>query len=91
MQIWYIYGMNKTGSRPYLATLGQAVYAKRATVMVGEGRYRHVRSMRDTAQEIGISPSSLSRIERGAGLDLEAFRKLCVWLGISADELLGLK
>lgn len=72
--------------RPYVQRLGHLIYCKR-----GEGRDRYVRSLRDVAREADVSPATLSRIERGAAPDLETFRKLCLWLGVSADEVLGLR
>lgn len=47
-------------------------------------------SLRNAAKEIGISTATLSRIERGGVPDLATFKALCVWLGASADDLLGL-
>ena len=47
------------------------------------------RGIREVAQEIGISPATLSRIERGKVPDLETFRKICAWLKIDAGEVLG--
>jgi len=35
------------------------------------------RGIRDVAQEIGISPATLSRVERGYLSDLETFGKIC--------------
>lgn len=48
------------------------------------------RPMRATADEIGISASTLSRIEWGHMPDIYTFRRLCIWLGVSADVILEL-
>lgn len=45
--------------------------------------------MRDVAQEIGISPATLLRIESGRTPDVETFGKVCRWLGIDPGEFLG--
>ena len=41
------------------------------------------------AKEIGVSPATLSRIERGNLPDLSTFSKVCKWLGIDPGEILG--
>jgi len=51
---------------------------------------RGERGVRAIAKEIGISPATLSRIERGHLPDLETFGKVCRWLGIDPGELLGI-
>ena len=38
------------------------------------------RNIRDLAAEIGISPSTLSRIERGERMDAPTFMKILNWL-----------
>jgi transcriptional regulator with XRE-family HTH domain len=42
--------------------------------------------LRDVAQQIGnVSPSTLSRLERGASLNgMDVFVKLCNWMGVPA-------
>lgn len=62
-----------------LETLGRLAAQKRGVVGV-----------RAAAKEIGISPATLSRVERGFLPDLETFRKICQWLDINSDEVLGL-
>src|SRR5882724_9372944 len=47
------------------------------------------RGIRDVAQEIGISPATLSRVERGYLSDLETFGKICRWLNVDPGEVLG--
>lgn len=47
--------------------------------------------LRETAISIGISPASLSRVERGHLPDLTTFGLICQWLGISASEILGVE
>lgn len=49
------------------------------------------RGVRETAAEIGISPATLSRVERGYLPDLETFGKVCRWLKIDPGEVLGFK
>ena len=51
---------------------------------------RGSRGVRETAREIGISHSTLSRVERGFLPDLETFSKICKWLQINPAEVLGL-
>lgn len=45
--------------------------------------------IRVTAEEIGVSPSTLSRIERGYLPDLEIFKLICDWLGVNPGDILG--
>lgn len=47
------------------------------------------RGIREVASEIGISPATLSRIERGHLPDIGTFRKVCTWLGADPGEVLG--
>lgn len=61
-----------------LQTLGIRVLEKRGS-----------RGVRETALEIGISHSTLSRIERGFLPDLETFSKICKWLKIDPSDVLG--
>ena len=63
-----------------LTTLGQRLAKAR-----GEN------GIRATAKEIGVSPATLSRIERGYLPDLETFRKICDWLHVDPGEVLGTK
>jgi len=46
--------------------------------------------VRETAREIGISPATLSRVERGHIPDLETFSKICRWLKIDPAIVLGM-
>ena len=48
------------------------------------------RGVREVAKEIGISPATLSRVERGHLPDLETFSKVCQWLELDPNEVLGL-
>lgn len=41
--------------------------------------------LRTLATEIGISASTLSRIEQGNLPDIDTYLKLCNWLGVSSD------
>ena len=61
-----------------LESLGRLVAKKR-----GE------KGIRAAAKEIGISPSTLSRVENGHLPDLENYRKICVWLGIDPTTIVG--
>jgi transcriptional regulator with XRE-family HTH domain len=65
---------------PTLRTLGRKLREKRAG-----------RGIRAVATEVGISPATLSRVERGYLPDLETFGKLCKWLGIDPGEVLRFK
>ena len=61
-----------------LETLGRKVAEKRGGV-----------GIRAAAQVVGISPATLSRVERGFLPDLATFAKVCQWLEISPGEVLG--
>lgn len=50
---------------------------------------RGARGIRAAAKEIGISPSTLSRVEGGHLPDLENYRKICTWLGIDPTSVVG--
>jgi len=54
-------------------------------------RKRGDRGIREVAKEIGISPSTLSRIERGHLPDIETFGKVCKWLNLDPSRILGIK
>lgn len=54
-------------------------------------RKRGDRGIREVAKEIGISPATLSRIERGNLPDLETFGKVCKWLNLDPSRVLGIK
>ena len=54
-----------------LESLGRLIAKKRGST-----------GIRATAKEIGVSPSTLSRVEHGHLPDLENYRKICTWLGI---------
>lgn len=64
--------------RPSLDTLGELIREKRGAM-----------GIREAAKEIGISPSTLSRVERGHLPDLENFRLICRWLAIDPNRILG--
>ncbi len=61
-----------------LSSLGALVRTKRSE-----------RKLRETAQEIGIGPATLMRVENGRIPDIETFGKLCNWLGIDPGSFLG--
>lgn len=50
---------------------------------------RGSQGIRETAKMIGISPATLSRVERGHLPDLMTFKKICKWLEVDAGEVLG--
>ncbi|MDE0334465.1 MAG: helix-turn-helix transcriptional regulator [Defluviicoccus sp.] len=52
---------------------------------------RKGRGVREIANEIGISPATLSRVERGYMPDLETFTKICRWLNVNPGTVLGFK
>lgn len=54
------------------------------------------RGLREVAAEISkqfgtISPATLSRIEAGKQPDIETFTKLCKWLEVDPNTILGIK
>lgn len=61
-----------------LETLGRRLAEKRGEVGV-----------RAAAREIGVSPATLSRVERGYLPDLETFSKICKWLQVDPGQVLG--
>lgn len=75
----------------YMVSLSQKVYERRVANGSGEGRGRKIQSLRDAAEQIGISYATMSRVERCETVSLDVFMKLRLWLGISADEALGIK
>ena len=52
-------------------------------------RERGTRGVREVSAEIGISPATLSRVERGNLPDLDTFAKICLWLKVDPAEVLG--
>ena len=50
---------------------------------------RGEQGLRETAQEVGVSPATLSRVERGQLPDIGTFSKLCEWLKVDPAEFLG--
>lgn len=53
--------------------------------------YRAGKGIREAAREVGVSPSTLSRVENGHIPDLETYRKICIWLNEDPAVYLGLK
>ncbi len=51
-------------------------------------RERGSRGIREVAGEIGISPATLSRVERGNVPDLETFARMCRWLKLDPAAIL---
>lgn len=52
---------------------------------------RGAQGIRATADQIGISPATLSRVERGNLPDLETFTKICEWVGQDPAVILGMR
>lgn len=52
---------------------------------------RAEKGVREFARELGISPATLSRIERGKLPDLETFEKICSVLRIDPAEILDVE
>lgn len=69
-----------TKLKPSLDTLGELILEKRGDTGV-----------RAAAREIGISPSTLSRVENGHLPDLENFRLICQWLEVDPNSILGFR
>lgn len=46
---------------------------------------RGKKGLRQLASEIGISASTLSRVEQGNLPDIDTYLKLCEWLEVSSD------
>src|SRR5258708_38237775 len=61
-----------------LSSLGALVRKKRSD-----------RKLRETANDIGIGPATLMRVENGRIPDIETFGKLCNWLGMDPGSFLG--
>lgn len=47
------------------------------------------RGIREVAKEIGVSPATLSRVERGHLPDIRTFEKICDWLKVNPGDVLG--
>ncbi len=52
---------------------------------------RGMTGIRQVAREIGVSPATLSRVERGYLPDLDTFGKICKWLRVDPAQILGVK
>jgi transcriptional regulator with XRE-family HTH domain len=52
-------------------------------------RKRGSRGIRATAEDVGISSATLSRVENGHMPDLATFAKICKWLDKDPREFLG--
>lgn len=53
-------------------------------------RHRGNMGVRAAAKEIGISPSTLSRIENGHVPDVKTLEKVCAWLGEEPAKFTGI-
>lgn len=49
------------------------------------------RGIREVAAEIGVSPATLSRVERGKLPDLDTFSKVCTWLNVDPADVLQIR
>lgn len=47
--------------------------------------------IREFSKRVGVSPATLSRVERGNLPDLETFTKLCAYMNIDPSEILEIK
>lgn len=54
-------------------------------------REREGISLRRYAKKIGVSPATLSRLERGYNSDLATLDKICSSTGVSIEVLLGIR
>jgi transcriptional regulator with XRE-family HTH domain len=63
-----------------IASLGRAFKEKRGD-----------QGLRAVAAEIGVSPSTLTRVEQGNIPDLETFGKLCKWMSVDPNDFLGIE
>ena len=61
-----------------LANLGQALRDRRGA-----------RGLREVAEQVGVTAATLSRVESGKCPDIHTFKKICVWMGLDAGEVLG--
>ena len=48
------------------------------------------KGIREAAQEIGISPATLTRVEGGRLPDIATFQKICSWLKVNPAEILDI-
>lgn len=53
-------------------------------------KYRGNMGLRAAAKEIGISPSTLSRIENGHVPDVATLEKVCQWIGEDTAKFTGI-
>lgn len=53
-------------------------------------RKRGSRGIRAVAEEAGVSPATLSRVQNGHMPDLATFAKVCRWLDCDPAEFLGI-
>lgn len=71
-------------------TIAQMVYGKRIVSDSHLPKGKEVIGLREAAKACGVSAATLSRIEAGKPPDIYTFRKICIWLGVSADVLLDI-
>lgn len=73
--------MNSDEPRPFA---GKAFIADVDTV-----RSQKDSSWRDVAREVGVSPSTLTRLRQGTTPDLDTFSRLCAWAKLPTDRYIG--
>ena len=58
--------------------------------LVKKTRLSQKMGLREAAKKIGgVSPSTLSRVEKESVPDLDTYIRLCDWLGVSPDRFIG--
>ena len=60
--------------------------ARALGLLVKQRRVANRQSLRQAADDAGVSFSTMSRVEDGAQPDLATFSRLCAWLGVSPAE-----
>lgn len=72
--------------------LAKAVFSRRAgeafQQRAGELVRTPEKSLREIAGEIGVSASTLSRVERELLPDLETYIKICRWLSVPFEQFI---
>ncbi len=52
---------------------------------------RGAMGIREAAKQADVSPATLSRVEAGKQPDLNTFAKICKWLDVDPNTMLGVK
>lgn len=61
---------------------------KRLATALERARRARGKSWREVASEIGVQPSTLTRLHQGANPSVEGFARMATWLGVSADSFI---